>query len=484
MAIMIRCRMPPLNWCGYWPSRRPGSGMPTIASSSTARRRASAPAIPRWISSPSLSWRSMVSTGFSDVIGSWKIMAISRPRTRRISSSFSVKRSRPLKSTCPPTMRPAGAATSRMMLRAETLLPHPDSPTSATVSPALTSQETSSTARTMPAPVWNCVLRCRTSRRIATVRGSLTHGDRGAGVGSPDHALWREAADGGVPDHALGEDAVGANGSLPHPGPPRPAAAPTRAPGGIGPLVLAAGGGQMHAGPRLQARILPADGLGHARPAMARRPADALASHAPAEVRIAEHRVEAAGQRLGVAVRNQEPGDAVPDRGGQAAHARGDDGARAGHRLQGHHPERFVVRGQDRRVGSDVIGPQRLLGLGADEAHGVAQAQPRRPPAQLGLVTVERLVGVPADDEEPQAAPAVPQAGDGVEQRVEPLDRGDATRGEHDRALAEPEGGPGLGAGARAEELGVDSARDDGGAAGGRARGPRQLSPLHGPRDR
>ena len=92
----------------------------------------------------------MVSTGFSEVIGSWKIMPISRPRMRRISSSLSVRRSRPLKRIWPPTIRPAGGATSRMMLSAETDLPHPDSPTSATVSPSATSHDTPSTARTTP----------------------------------------------------------------------------------------------------------------------------------------------------------------------------------------------------------------------------------------------------------------------------------------------------------------------------------------------
>src|SRR5712691_4272171 len=71
------------------------------------------------------------------------------------------------------------------------------------------------------------------------------------GVGSPDHALWREAADGGVPDHALGEDAVGANGSLPHPGPPRLAAAPTRDRGGVArSRALARSGGRRRSRPR------------------------------------------------------------------------------------------------------------------------------------------------------------------------------------------------------------------------------------------
>src|SRR5437773_9451328 len=65
----------------------------------------------------------MDSTGFREVIGSWKIIAISRPRIRRISSSESARRSRPLKRTRPPTMRPAGAAMRRMTESALTLLP-------------------------------------------------------------------------------------------------------------------------------------------------------------------------------------------------------------------------------------------------------------------------------------------------------------------------------------------------------------------------
>ncbi len=117
----------------------------------------------------------MVSTGFSEVIGSWKIMAISRPRTRRISSSLSFRRSRLLKSIVPSTIRPAGPCTSRMIESADTLLPHPDSPTSATVSPAFTSHVTPSTARTTPALVTKWVVRERTSRSVPTVRGSLPH---------------------------------------------------------------------------------------------------------------------------------------------------------------------------------------------------------------------------------------------------------------------------------------------------------------------
>src|SRR5262245_5322465 len=159
--------MPPLNWCGYYESRRSGSDTPTSVRSSMARARDRAGDMPRWISTVSVSCRPTESTGFNDVIGSWKTMPISRPRILRISSSETASRSRPLKRIWPPTIRPAGCATRRITDSALTDLPQPDSPTSATVSPALTSQETPSTARTTPAPVRNWVWRFLTSRRVS-----------------------------------------------------------------------------------------------------------------------------------------------------------------------------------------------------------------------------------------------------------------------------------------------------------------------------
>ena len=78
----------------------------------------------------------MVSTGFSDDIGSWKIIAMRLPRTSRMSASLSCSRSRPSNSTEPPAMRPGGLCTSRNSESALTLLPHPLSPTSPTVSPS------------------------------------------------------------------------------------------------------------------------------------------------------------------------------------------------------------------------------------------------------------------------------------------------------------------------------------------------------------
>ena len=41
MAIMIRWRWPPENWCGYFDIAASGSGMPTRRISSSARRAAS-----------------------------------------------------------------------------------------------------------------------------------------------------------------------------------------------------------------------------------------------------------------------------------------------------------------------------------------------------------------------------------------------------------------------------------------------------------
>ena len=82
-------------------------------------------------------WSPTVKTGLREVIGSWKIMEISLPRTSCISSSLDSARSRPSNQTRPATIRPVRGS-SRMMESAVTLLPQPDSPTSPSVVPRLT----------------------------------------------------------------------------------------------------------------------------------------------------------------------------------------------------------------------------------------------------------------------------------------------------------------------------------------------------------
>src|SRR5205809_673254 len=69
----------------------------------------------------------------------------------------------------PETVRPGGG-TRRTSDSAVTLLPQPDSPTSPSVSPSSTWNETLSTARTSPPTPGKCVDRSETSRRRGTVQ--------------------------------------------------------------------------------------------------------------------------------------------------------------------------------------------------------------------------------------------------------------------------------------------------------------------------
>src|SRR5919108_4350928 len=89
-----------------------------------------------------------VCLGSSEANGSWKMMVISR-RSRR---SFSPRRrvmSWPLK-----VIVPSVGSRSRIMVRPSVVLPHPDSPTSPTVSPFLISRSTPSTAWTWATVRW------------------------------------------------------------------------------------------------------------------------------------------------------------------------------------------------------------------------------------------------------------------------------------------------------------------------------------------
>jgi hypothetical protein len=80
IAIIARCRIPPESWCGYSFARCSGSGMPTRPSIWIVRASACARVMSWCRISASLIWRPIVITGFSDVIGSWKIIAIRLPR--------------------------------------------------------------------------------------------------------------------------------------------------------------------------------------------------------------------------------------------------------------------------------------------------------------------------------------------------------------------------------------------------------------------
>ena len=105
----------------------------------------------------------MVSTGLRLVIGSWKIIESLSPRTLRISSSGSCKRSRPSRRITPSTLLLA-AGRSRMTESAVTLLPDPDSPTMATVWRVPTSKDKASTAGRQTLSTRKATERSRTER--------------------------------------------------------------------------------------------------------------------------------------------------------------------------------------------------------------------------------------------------------------------------------------------------------------------------------
>ena len=91
-------------------------------------------------------------------MGSWKIMEMLPPRTCSISDSDSDSRSLPSKVMEPPATWP-GFCSRPMMESDVTLLPEPDSPTTAKISPCSRSNVTPLTARTTPLRVGNSVTR-------------------------------------------------------------------------------------------------------------------------------------------------------------------------------------------------------------------------------------------------------------------------------------------------------------------------------------
>ena len=151
MAMTTRWRMPPRKArvdtaAAAAPAR---AGAPRAAARSRAhrpRRRAA----PGGGESPSVSWRPIVKTGFSAVIGSWKIMPILSPRRSIIFSAGICARSIASPSpgrnqSRPDTIRPPPNSTRRRSESEVTDLPEPLSPTTQTVSPGFTVKLTSFT---------------------------------------------------------------------------------------------------------------------------------------------------------------------------------------------------------------------------------------------------------------------------------------------------------------------------------------------------
>jgi hypothetical protein len=135
--------------------------MPTSVSISTARAEASRDVRPWWSCRLSPICAPTFRTGFSAVMGSWKIMLMRLPRMLRISASDKRRRSRSSKAMLP-AVRTGGSVISLRIDIAVTDFPEPDSPTIARVSPSSTENETPSTARTTPSRVAICVLKLST----------------------------------------------------------------------------------------------------------------------------------------------------------------------------------------------------------------------------------------------------------------------------------------------------------------------------------
>ncbi|ODQ83872.1 hypothetical protein BFG51_08405 [Dietzia alimentaria] len=171
MAMPTRWRMPPESWCGYSFSRVLGDGMRTRVSISTARSTASLRLRPRWWRSGSMICRPIVRMGLSEVSGSWKTMAISRPQNFCASRRVSDSTSRPSKRTVEDGSTRAEDGAMPMIDRTSIDLPDPDSPTMPIVSPRRSEMSTPSTGVTRPAGVSMWVRRFRTSSSRSVVPG-------------------------------------------------------------------------------------------------------------------------------------------------------------------------------------------------------------------------------------------------------------------------------------------------------------------------
>ena len=102
-------------------------------------------------------------TGFSAVIGSWKIIDMRVQRSSRSRSSLAARMFSP-SSRISPELGFSALASRPMTVKAITDLPEPDSPTRQTISPGLTVKLTLSTANSRSAPLGSVTERLRTSR--------------------------------------------------------------------------------------------------------------------------------------------------------------------------------------------------------------------------------------------------------------------------------------------------------------------------------
>ena len=207
IAIITRCFWPPLRRNGYSSMRRSGSGMPTRPSHSIALARAAAPRSGVCASIASTICSPTRITGFRLVAGSWKIMPMRPPRTARMPDSGSASTSCPSSATRPCVTSPLSGS-SRISASAVMLLPQPDSPTSAKVSPRRIDSVRPSMALTRPASASSATLRSsmfsmrrRPKRRAAFDRPQARPEAAGARVERIAHAVGEQVGGQHQRDH-------------------------------------------------------------------------------------------------------------------------------------------------------------------------------------------------------------------------------------------------------------------------------------------
>ena len=108
-----------------------------------------------WMLILSAIWSPTVNTGFRAVMGSWKIMDTSLPRTFSSSLALMLRISWPLTSSLSQSTTPGGSGTSRRMDRAVVVLPAPVSPTRPMALPFSMRRSRPLTALTTPSSVAN-----------------------------------------------------------------------------------------------------------------------------------------------------------------------------------------------------------------------------------------------------------------------------------------------------------------------------------------
>src|SRR3954454_13568814 len=159
--------------------------MPTSSSTSAERRWITSRDRSPWARITSSYWSASCLTGLRAFIALCMTTEKSRHLVAASSFAVMVTRSRPWNSTLPRAIR-AGGLSSWAIPKSIVDLPHPDSPTTPTNSPACTSRENESTARTGPPGVSYSTVRSRTSSRGTSGTGTLR-------TGSPDRSKGGDA---------------------------------------------------------------------------------------------------------------------------------------------------------------------------------------------------------------------------------------------------------------------------------------------------